>query len=235
MNKKRVLAIIALLFVALRIFYHTMPANNFEETKDIGEELVELPEPALDSETSVEEALESRRSLRSFSNEELSLNSVSQMSWAAQGITDELGRRSSPSAGETYPLELYLSVGPGSTQNLSEGTYRYLPEEHSLNRTSRENIHEELVEAAYGQGFIEEAPVVFVLAADYERTTGVYGDRGERYVKMEAGHAAQNMYLQAETLDLGTVVVGAFEDDEVKNILDTDNDPLYIIPVGKPE
>ncbi len=233
MDKKKVLVAIALSLVLLRIIYQVAPLRNFEEEPTLEEQYIQLPEPIRDSETSVEEALEGRRSVRDYAEEKLLLEDVSQLTWAAQGVTDDRGYRTAPSAGATYPLELYVAVGSEGIENLSTGVYRYLPEKHAINKTSKEDVRGELVEAAHGQSFIGDAPVVFVFVADYERTTEAYGERGKRYVKMEVGHAAQNIYLQAETRNLGTVVVGAFTDDEVKEILDTQKDPLYIVPVGK--
>ena len=119
--------------------------------------------------------------------------------------------------------------------NLSEGVYKYKPHEHELVRVVEGDKRGELCDAALGQRWVEEGAIVIVLSGIYERTTGRYGDRGIRYVHMEVGHAAQNVYLQAESLNLGTVVVGAFSDDEVKKIINMPEEerPLYIMPVGR--
>jgi len=192
-----------------------------------------LPEPRLKSEVSLEEALLKRRSIREYANLPLTLEDVSQLLWAAQGITAEWGGRTAPSAGALYPLEVYLAVG--NVENLAAGVYKYKPERHELVKVRDDDVRGELAEAALGQNFVMEAAIDIVIAAVYERTTKKYGDRGVRYTHMEAGHAAQNIYLQATALDLGMVTIGAFYDDRVKDILGMlkNETPLYVIPVGK--
>ena len=192
-----------------------------------------LPEPRLRSEVSVEEALLKRRSVREYGNAPLTLEEVSQLLWAAQGITSEWGGRTAPSAGALYPLEVYIVVG--NVENLSPGVYKYNPERHELIKVRDDDVREELAEAALSQVWVKEGAIDIIIAAVYGRTTKKYGDRGVRYVHMEAGHAAQNIYLQAATLDLGMVTVGAFHDDWVKEIMSMPEDeiPLYLIPVGR--
>ncbi|MGC9316764.1 MAG: SagB/ThcOx family dehydrogenase [Armatimonadota bacterium] len=190
---------------------------------------IDLPEPDTTGEMSVEEAIAQRRSVRQFADRELSAEQVGQLAWAAQGITDSRqGFRASPSAGATYPMELYL-VTP-------DGVHRYLPREHAVETTKREDVRAELAAAALGQDFVGTAPLDIVVAAVYQRTMQRYGDRGRRYVHMEAGHIGQNIHLQAEALGLGSVPVGAFDDARVAETLGlpADQEPLYIIPVGYP-
>jgi len=153
--------------------------------------------------------------------------------WAAQGITAKWGGRTAPSAGALYPLEVYLVVG--NVDGLAPGIYKYKSEGHELVKARSEDVREELAEASLSQAWIREGAIDIVIAAVYERTTKKYGERGVRYVHMEAGHCAQNIYLQATALNLGMVTVGAFYDDQVKSILDMpDNEvPLYVIPVGR--
>ncbi len=203
------------------------------EVNSIGEDL-ELPDPTTDG-MDVERALKERRSVRQYTDEPLQLREVGQLLWAAAGITDERGFRTAPSAGATYPLEVYLVVG--SVRGLSEGVYRYDPRRHRLSEVDEEDRRDELYQAGLRQDPIREAPVVLVISGVYERTTARYGDRGERYVHMEAGHAAQNIYLQATSLNLGTVVIGAFDDDSIASIMrmGEGESPLYLIPVGRPE
>lgn len=202
--------------------------------KELYEVIVDLPVPAKDSETSIEEALLRRRSVRDYTGEPLTLSEVSQLLWAAQGITAPAwGGRTAPSAGATYPLEVYLVVG--DVKNLPVGVYRYEPEGHRLVRVLESDKRVELSRAALGQAWVREGAVSIVFSAVYERTTRRYGDRGIRYVHMEVGHAGQNVHLQAVSLNLGTVVVGAFHDEEVKRVLNLPDDeqPLYIMPVGR--
>jgi len=197
------------------------------------ESIIELPEPRYDSDVSVEQSLLRRRSIRSYTGESLTLPEVAQLLWAAQGVTDPTGFRTAPSAGALYPLELYVVAG--DVQDLSPGVYRYEPDEHQLLRTMEGDKRVELADAALGQRFVGEGAIVIVFTAVYERTTGKYGNRGIRYVHMEVGHAAQNLCLQAAAMDLGVVTVGAFYDEEVGELLDLpgDEQPLYVIPVGR--
>ncbi|MFW6105482.1 MAG: SagB/ThcOx family dehydrogenase [Chloroflexota bacterium] len=209
-------------------------ANTVEPTPPSEpESIVELPEPRYDSDVSVEQSLLQRRSIRSYTGESLTLPEVAQLLWAAQGVTDARGFRTAPSAGALYPLELYVVAG--DVQDLSPGVYRYDPDEHQLVSTMEGDRRVELADAALGQYFIGEGAIVIVFTAVYERTTGKYDDRGIRYVHIEVGHAAQNLCLQATAMDLGVVTVGAFYDKEVGELLDLpgDEQPLYIIPVGR--
>jgi SagB-type dehydrogenase family enzyme len=194
---------------------------------------VPLPEPQTDGETSVEKALSHRRSVRSYTNEPLTLAEVSQLLWSAQGITSERGFRTSPSAGALYPLELYVVAG--NVTDLGSGIYRYRPAEHDLARVMDGDMREELANAALGQACLRNGAAVFVFSAVPERTTQRYGERGIRYIHMEAGHAAQNLLLQAVALDLGAVVVGAFGDDRVEQVvgMEPNEDALYLVPVGR--
>ncbi|MBD3370487.1 SagB/ThcOx family dehydrogenase [Candidatus Fermentibacteria bacterium] len=194
---------------------------------------IRLPQPTTAGSVSLEETLQARRSRRSYTEETVTLEELSQLLWAAQGLTSPRGYRASPSAGALYPLETLVVAS--SIDSLPPGVYRYLPSEHALVRESEADLTE-LAEAALGQGCVREAAAVIVLAAVYERVTDVYGTRGKRYVHMEVGHTSQNIYLQCETLGLGTVAVGAFEDSEVAELLGlpSDQKPLYLMPVGRP-
>ena len=196
--------------------------------------VINLPEPRYDSDVSIEQSLLNRRSIRSYTGEPLTLQEVSQLLWAAQGITDPRGFRTAPSAGALYPLELYLVVG--DVDDLTSGVYRYEPDGHQLARIIDGDKRAELADAALAQPWVKEGAISIVFTAVYERTTIKYGERGIRYVQMEAGHAAQNLCLQATAMGLGVVTVGAFNDEEVTKLLNLpeDEQPLYIIPVGRP-
>jgi SagB-type dehydrogenase family enzyme len=182
----------------------------------------------LTGEKTLEEAIASRRSVREFTDDVLSWQDLSQLLWAAQGITDARGLRAAPSAGALYPLEVYAV--------LPDGAYRYVPASHAVELLSEDDLREELWQAGLRQDALRQAPAVFVIAAVYERTEAKYGERAERYVKLEAGHAAQNLLLQAVVLELGAVPIGAFYDDRVQAALSlpADHQPLYLIPVGHP-
>lgn len=192
-----------------------------------------LPAPRLDGEKSLEYCLMERRSIREYLDLPLTLEEISQLLWAGQGVTSDWGGRTAPSAGALYPLELYLVAG--NVKALDSGIYKYKPEGHVLIRVLVGDVRTKLAEAALSQEWVREAAINIVIAAVYERTTGKYGERGETYVQMEAGHAAQNICLQATALDVGAVTIGAFYDSQVKEILHMIDDeiPLYIMPAGK--
>jgi len=187
-----------------------------------------LPPPSLVGEKSLEEVIASRRSMREFTDQALSWSYISQLLWSAQGMTDPGGLRTAPSAGALYPLEIYVA--------LPDGAYHYLPPGHAVEPVSAGDLREDLWQAGRRQNALRQAPAIFVIAAVYERTEAKYGERAERYVHMEAGHAAQNMLLQAVALELGAVPIGAFYDDLVQDALGlpADHRPLYLIPVGHP-
>jgi len=231
MIKNKLFAILPMFFPTL-YFSACSPADNSTPPLEDGMRIT-LPEPKYDSDISVEEAMLNRRSIRDYTGQPLTLQDVSRLLWAAQGITDPSGFRAAPSAGATYPLEIYILVG--DVEGVAGGIYRYKPHQHELVKVLDGEQREALADAALNQQFITEAPLSIVITAIYERTTNRYGERGIRYVHMEAGHTAQNVYLQAVALNLGTVVVGAFNDDRVANILALpDNEvPLYIMPVGR--
>jgi len=153
--------------------------------------------------------------------------------WAAQGITDPSVGRTAPSAGALYPLEVYVLAG--TVTGLAHGIYKYKPQGHELVKVADGDKRAELSRAALGQAWIRDAAAVIVFSAVYERTTQKYRERGLRYVHIEIGHAAQNVALQAVSLKLGTVPIGAFYDEEVKKVVKMGDreQPLYIMPVGK--
>lgn len=196
-------------------------------------EPVKLPKPDLTGEQSVELLLQQRRSVRSYQESSLNLAEVGQLLWSAQGVTGAQGLRTAPSAGALYPLQLFVVVG--DVNDLSPGIYQYNPEQHSLLKTANGDLRKLLQKAAHDQSCISGAAIIFVFTAIYQRTTWKYGERGVRYVHMEVGHAGQNLFLQAQALHLGTVVVGAFDDDEVRKVLNLDGDmqPLSLMPVGR--
>ncbi len=206
----------------------------FEDSVPAEGSTIALPSPRIESQTSVEAALLARRSVRTYRDTPLTLPEAGQLLWAAQGITDPGGFRTAPSAGALYPLELYLVVKRVDT--LSPGIYHYLPTGHQLRLLSEGEVSDRLSDAALRQSSVKDAPAVIVFSAVPERTTARYGERGMQYVFMEAGHAAQNVCLQAVALDLGTVTIGAFDEDEVRTTLNLPEGeiPLYLLPVGRP-
>lgn len=211
-------------------------ANRGEEHVKGG--VVFLPLPRLKSEVTVEEAIASRRSIRRYLEKPLTLDQLSQLLWAAQGITEvNRGFRAAPSAGATYPLVIYVVVGEDGVGGLDPGVYRYDPHAHVLVLVRHGDHRAELASACLNQPWVREAPVSIVITAVYERTTHRYGERGVRYVHIEVGHVGQNIYLQATALGLGTVAVGAFEDERVHEVIGAAKGerPLYVMPVGVPQ
>ena len=196
---------------------------------------IRLPQPRLKGQMSVEEAIQGRRSRRDYTDEPLTMEQLAQLLWAAQGITSPREhKRAAPSAGATFPMEIFVAVGPKTVGELPAGVYRYVPTEHALEKTADGDIRAEVAAAALGQEFMEVAPVDILMAAEYARTGNRYGERARRYVAMEAGHISQNIYLQAEALGLGTVAVGAFRDQAVAAAfkLPPRLEPVYMMPVG---
>ncbi len=229
-----VVAVVVAAVVAFGIF-RTYPLNaNDTGGAPMGESL-QLPEPETEGEVPLEHTIAGRRRRRTFTDRTLTLKEVGQVLWSAQGVTDEArGYRAAPSAGATYPLKIYIAAGDGAVEGLNAGVYLYDPEDHSLSQTLEGDVRRRLARAALGQGFVGDAPVSVVITADYDRTTGRYGERGIRYVHMEVGHAGGNIYLQCEALGLGTVAVGAFDDGGVEDVMGIPRgeDALYIMPVG---
>ncbi|MCL5005104.1 MAG: SagB/ThcOx family dehydrogenase [Acidobacteria bacterium] len=219
----------ALLAFPVAVALFSVAGHTMIQTKGSCPKIVQLPAPEQKGKMSVEEALARRRSIREFSRESLNERELSQLLWAAQGITHPDGLRTAPSAGALYPLEIYVAT--------ANGFYHYEPNPHRLIQLSDRDLRAALRRAALDQEAITQAPAVFVLAAVYERTSRKYGTaRAPRYVHMEVGHAAENLLLEAVALGLGGVTIGAFEDEAVKIVLTLDGNckPLYLIPVGHP-
>ncbi len=219
---------LAVLMLPLTKHQGRIPAK--EEGQAEGENM-KLPKPKLSSSTSVEQALSERRSERDYSEDSLTLEEISQLLWAAQGVTSEWGGRTAPSAGALYPLEIYLLAG--QVKGLEAGLYHYSPAKHALTLKKNGDLRQKATEASLHQDEILRAPATLIISALYERTTVKYGERGIRYVHMEVGFAGENIYLQAESLGLGTVFIGAFDDEDVKAVLEIGEEPLGIMPVGK--
>lgn len=198
---------------------------------------IHLPPPSQTGSLSLEEAIARRRSVRDFSPQSISQSQLSQILWAAQGISSTGGRyRTVPSAGATYPLEIFVVCGGNGVDGIDRGIHHYNINNHSLTLHYAGDVRPQLARAALGEESIYQAPVDIVICALYERTLKRYGARGERYVHIEVGHAGQNIYLQATALGLATVAIGAFDDEQVSKVLllDKEYKPLYIMPVGKP-
>jgi SagB-type dehydrogenase family enzyme len=197
-------------------------------------ETVQLPDPVRDGALSLEATISTRRSVREWGPEAVTLDQLGQLLWAAQGITAEWGGRSAPSAGATYPLEVHAVVS--TVEGLESGVYRYRPHDHQLVMTIDGDLSDALGRVALDQASVRTAPLNLVITAVPERTAERYGPRAERYATLEAGHVAQNVALQAVSLGLGSVPIGAFTDDVAARLLDLPDGEvvLYILPIGIP-
>jgi len=196
-----------------------------------------LPDPIHDGKISVETAITRRRTVRSFTSNPLKKESLSQLLYAAQGITDPRGyKRAAPSGGALYPLDLYAVVGEKGVENLDAGIYHYVPSGHRIETVSSGDKREALARASLRQMWMAAAPAILVITAEYARICIKYGDRGVRYAVIEAGHAGQNIFLQAEAMGLKAGIVGAFQDEQVLRVMSIPqkHEPLSIMPVGYP-
>lgn len=190
------------------------------------------------NEMSVREAVAMRRTVRDFSSRILREDQLLGVFWAAQGITDSIrGLRAVPSAGALYPLEIYAFLGDRAVVGMEKGIYRYRPQQTDAVIVGEKDLRQDLARACLSQMWVAQAPVSLVISAVYARTTKKYGDRGVRYADIEAGCAAQNVFLIAISLGLGAGIVGAFDDDRVRELTGaaTDSHPLLVMPVGYQE
>lgn len=207
--------------------------NELKTETENGALVYYLPNPTLKGEMSIEQALAQRRSQRNFLDYSLTAQQLSQLLWAAYGTTGK-DKRTAPSAGARYPLEIYALIG--NVKNIVPGVYKYDVQHHKIVCTINKDIKKELTEAALNQEMIHVAPCCLFYAAVYSRTVDQFGLRGsERYVCMDLGHSAQNVYLQATAMNLGTCAIGQFKDDAVKTLMNLPKEeiPLYIMPVGR--
>ena len=210
----------------------TLMTASFLFSRKVGamDKPITLPEPNKKGTVSLGEALEKRRSVRDFTTDSLKLENVSQLLWAAQGITGSSGKRTAPSAGALFPLELYIVVA--RVEGLDAGLYHYDPVKHKLEMKKSGSLLKTLAKSALGQSAIKKCAAAVLVTAVFQRTAKKYGERAEQYVWIEAGHAAQNLLLQATALKLGAVAIGAFYENKVKKSFGLKEEPLYIIPVG---
>jgi len=208
-----------------------------KSAEDKSSKMIELVEPLRDSKKPLEKVISDRRSTRNFDFNPISPKALSTLCWAGQGITSPKGYRAAPSAGALYPIFLYVALGENSVKGMDAGVYLYHPREHVLEQVADGDLRRELAGAALGQMWMSEATAMFMIAADYSRTTKKYGKRGIRYVHIEAGHVGQDILLETVALGLGACPVGAFNDKTVKETanLRGPHKPLLFIPVGHHE
>ena len=196
---------------------------------------MKLMQPKMSGDVSLERTIKDRRTIRSFSSDELTQEQFSQLLWAAQGITEGRGfKRSAPSAGALYPMDVYAVVGRDSVKGYKQGVYHYEPGDHSVSLVSGGDLRNDVARASLSQMWMARAPLNLVITAEYDRVAVKYGKRGVRYAMIEAGHIGQNIFLQAEGLGLGAGIVGAFNDEDVNRLMKIprSHEPLLILPVG---
>jgi len=192
---------------------------------------VALPAARTHGTVAVEAALSQRRSFRDPAPTPLTLAEVGQLCWAAQGITDDKGHRTAPSAHAAYPLELWVLAG--AVRDLPAGTYRYVPVGHALEPVRQGDPRLEFVQTGVGQPWVAKAPVIFVITGTVAKM-GDTGGRGPQFMAIEAGLAAQGFFLQAEALGLGSTFVGGFKREEARAALQLPEgqEVLGVLPVG---
>jgi SagB-type dehydrogenase family enzyme len=217
------------LFLALFLMTSVM---GFRVAQAADETVIALPAPKTDGKVSVEKALQHRRSLRNPQETPLSLGEVGQLCWAAQGVTDDKGHRTAPSAMAAYPLDLYVIAG--AVKGFAPGFYQYVPATHSLRLVSGGDKRSEFVEKTIGQTWIVKAPVLFIITGSSKGMSRIK-NRAEEFTAVEAGLASQGFFLQAEALGLGSTYVGGFKPAEVKKYLGlkSDDEIFAVLPVGK--
>ena len=192
--------------------------------------MVKLPEVKGVRGIPLEEAIEKRRSRRRYKGGSLSLEELSRLLFYSYGITGERGFRASPSAGALYAIDVYVAVN--NVDGLKEGIYLYMPEEHSLDVRREGRFGIEMTESALGQRMLRDAQVVIALVAVPERMEWRYGERTTRYITLEAGHIAQNIYLEATSLGLGACAIVAFDDESMSRIFEG-RPVIYLVTVGR--
>jgi len=201
---------------------------------------IKLPKPGFSGKMSIEAGMLKKKSVRHYASEPLTLEQISQLLWAANGVlpVDAISGATSktlPSAGGIYPLEIFLLTGNETVKGLPAGVFMYNSSSNSLVPISQGDGRMGLAQAALSQLWLASAPAVIVIAATFGKTTAKYGNRGIQYVFMESGASNQNLYLQAEALGLRVGTVGAFDEGPVSVAMKIPAGitPLLIVPVGK--
>jgi len=235
-ERRKALALIAQWLVAFwSASSWTLKWATAKDKPQFKEAAMKLRPPKTDGTVSVEWAIKQRRTIRSFSPETLNLNQLSQLLWSAQGNTENGGfKRAAPSAGALYPMDVYAVVGRSSVEQIEAGVHHYEPNGHALSYITKKDVRDRVAKASLSQMWMARAPLNIVITAEYSRITVKYKERGIRYAMIEAGHIAQNLFLQAEAMGLKAAIVGAFHDNELIDILKIprSHEPLLIMPIG---
>ncbi len=222
-----------LVLVTLTLLMLTAVAVS-ETSEQYASNVIKLPQPRTDGGISLQKALQERQAIKSFSNEPLTLEEVSQLLWAAQGITDDKGHRTTPSCLASYPLEIYLLAG--NVTGLSAGVYHYSPQGHNLTAIASGNrIHELFSLSESEEDWKASAPAIFIITGVFERLNKIVGKDWSRFVYVEAGAAAENMLLEVVSLDLGSALTIKFDENKTRELLGLSGgeEPLGVLPVGR--
>ena len=221
-----------------------LPTSSWFLTMTVGkgdinyqEAVMKLPPPKMEGTVSVEQVIKQRRTVRAFMSQALDLNQLSQLLWAAHGITENNGfKRAAPSAGALYPMDVYVVVGQNSVAQIEAGIYHYEPNGHVLSLIVKSDLRKVIARASLSQMWMTQAPISLLITAEYKRVNVKYGERGVRYAMIEAGHIGQNLFLQTEALGLKAGIVGAFHDIELIEAMNIphSHEPLLIMPIGYP-
>ena len=240
---KRLLVVLCSLSIVVSVSSQELPKENLVTQENL---IIELPSPSFESNTSVEKALNTRRSERMYLQDAIKLEDLSQILWAAQGITLKIdtvpgvwvgqewlgGVRTAPSAGALFPIELYIAAG--NVENLGQGLYKYNALNHTLIKMVDGDQREEVRKAALGQSAVKNGPACIIIAGNVGRTEYKYKSRAKQYVYIESGAVSQNIYLQCNTLGIGTVLIGAISEDPMKIALSMPDyeTPIAVMPIG---
>jgi SagB-type dehydrogenase family enzyme len=203
-------------------------------TAGFGAATIKLPAPATKGTVSVEEALQNRRSIRKFANRSLELAQISQLLWAADGLTNPQGKRTAPSGKAAYPMDLYLVAGERGVTGLASGIYHYKVADHTMEPVAQGEFRPAVAKACNSQAWMTEAPVILVITGDYKRSEAKNGAKAPLYTHIEAGLIAENIFLQVEALKLGAGIAGGMNDQALGQALKLPpaNLPFLVMPVG---
>jgi SagB-type dehydrogenase family enzyme len=211
-----------------------------EAEYDSSKPVIDLPAPENIKIRSFDlrKAIEGRRSIRNYSQQPLTIEELSYLLWVTQGVvqvTRGATFRNVPSAGARHAFETYLLIN--NVRGVPAGIYRFLAIDHKLVEINMDpDIADGVVEGCLGQDFIRKSAVTFIWAADAYRMKWRYGERGYRYLHLDAGHACQNLYLGAGSIDCGVCAIAAFSDDHMNDLLELDGLEqfvIYVATVGK--
>jgi SagB-type dehydrogenase family enzyme len=216
-----------------RILLSQILATGLLSATIVSAENIKLPAPRSDGGMPLEAAMAKRRSVREFKPESISIRELSQLLWAAQGVTGPKGQRTAPSAMAKYPLSIYIV--PARVDGLAPGLYRYKADGHEL-ETVGPDKRAAVLETVPKQTALQQAAVVFIVAMNYQKSAQNVTEQTRRYVHMETGLAAQNLLLEAVALKLGSVVVGGINAEAVRKAanLPEAEEVMCALPVGRP-